>query len=68
MLLKGRGRPWETLPLNNPPFLPALENAILQNCRFTTRLDRFFSETTVLPGPHTSGHSAADPRFQDPVF
>ena len=43
------GRPWETIPLNDSPFLTALVLARLPNVCFTKGLAMFFSESDVLP-------------------
>ena len=47
--LKGSGRPWETIPLNNSPFLTALVLAMLPNVCFTLCLAMLFSGCNVLP-------------------
>ena len=49
LCLKGWGRPWETLPLKNSPFLTAFVWAMLPKRRFPSRFCMFFSECVVLP-------------------
>ena len=49
--LKGWGRPWETLPLNNFLSLTAPVCAILLEWRSAQVLAMLFSECDVLPGP-----------------
>ena len=64
LCLKGPGRPWETIPLNNSPFLMALVVARSPNVCFTECSARFSWECGVLPAPHQSSHSAADVTFR----
>ena len=49
--LRGEVSPWGTIPLNNSPFLTALENAICWNHRFTKVLAMFLRRSDVLRGP-----------------
>ena len=60
LCLKGSGRPWETIPLNNSPFLTVLVLARVPNVCFTKCLAVLFSECNVFPAHQNSSHSAAD--------
>ena len=65
--LKGWGRPWETLPLNNFLSLTAPVCAILLEWRSAWVLAMLFSECDVLPQPQRSPPSAAEFLFWGPA-
>ena len=49
-LLRGEVDPWETLPLNNPPFHWARKTQLCQNSVFPSGFNHFYPENGVLPG------------------
>ena len=65
-LLRGEVDPWETLPLNNPPFHWARKTQLCQNSVFPLGFDHFSSECGVFPAPQRVRHHAAALSFGDP--
>ena len=60
-LLRGEVDPWETLPLNNPPFHWARKTQLCQNGVFPWGFDHFSSESGVLPAAQRCVATAAVP-------
>ena len=65
-LLRGEVDPWETLPLNNPPFHWARKTQLCQNSVFPQGFAPFYSEYGVLPAGQRSSHHTAARVFGDP--